>query len=125
MGMPNSKSLYMASTLLSNQVYKARIGTITLDRDCLFWLKADPGIFQRWRSVPLSLAFKGGGGSTFGFQRGEGGSNIGFQRGNSLSFTLSPFLTREKRGDPTIALYFTFLENVLKIMNTKLIMILE
>ena len=61
-----------------------RIGTITLDRDGLcFGIKsgADPGIFQRGSSMPLSLASKGGGESTFGFQRGGGGSNIG-QRGS-------------------------------------------
>jgi hypothetical protein len=41
----------------------------------MFRLKAgaDPGIFVRENSMPLRLAFKGEGGSTFGFQRGEGG----------------------------------------------------
>jgi hypothetical protein len=44
----------------------------------MFRLKAvaDPGIFQRGSFMPLSLAFKGGGESTFGFQRGGEGSPI-------------------------------------------------
>ena len=65
-------------------MYKAKIGTITLDRNCLcfdYKAGADPDIFQRGSSMPLSLASKGGGESTFGFQRGGGGSNIG-QRGS-------------------------------------------
>jgi hypothetical protein len=56
----------------------------------MFRLKTveDSGIFQGGTSMPLSLAFKGGGESTFGFQRGGGGSNIG-QRGSPLSKSLA------------------------------------
>jgi hypothetical protein len=52
----------------------------------MFRLKAgaDPGIFQRGSSMPLSLPFKGGEESTIGFQRGGEGSNIG-QMGSPLS----------------------------------------
>jgi hypothetical protein len=65
-----------------------------------------------------------------GFQRGEssllafecGGSAIGLQKG---SRPLSKYLySNEKKGGAIIALYFAFLENVLIITNTELIMIL-
>jgi hypothetical protein len=85
MGMSSSKSIYMACTLLPNQVCKARTGTITLDRDCLCSVKSRDGsrYFSKGEFYPIKLGFQR---TTFGFQRGEGGSsNIGFQRGTPLS----------------------------------------
>jgi hypothetical protein len=86
------------------------------------WFKAgaDLGIFQTGSSMP----FQREGASNFGFQRLKGSSTIGFQRGKftfkmrNLIIYIVPCSNLEKI--PTIALYFTFSENVLKIMNTKL-----
>jgi hypothetical protein len=86
---------------------------------------ADPGIFQRGSSMPLNLAFEGGG-STIGFQRGR--VYYWFQKGSPLSkciYLHYPCSNGEKVGwfrplDYTLLL----LDNVLKIMNTELIMIL-
>ena len=79
-------------------------------------------------AIALSLAFKGGGRSTFGFQRGGGGATIGFQRGSPLQSAKIIYIVPgsnlgKKRSDH--CKYFAFLENVLKIMNTKLIMMLK
>jgi hypothetical protein len=57
------------------------------------------------------------------FKEGEG-FHYWFSKGESICkmrnlFTLSPVLTGKKGGCPTIALYFTFLENGLVIMSTK------
>ena len=59
--------MYVVAISLSQyQMYKARIGTKTLNKDCLCSLKAgaDPGIFPKGEF----RAIKGCGGSTFGFQ---------------------------------------------------------
>jgi hypothetical protein len=75
------------------------------------------------------LAFKAEGSIHYWLSKG-GGSTIGFQMGSPLSkshlFTLSPVLMGKKgEGVPTIALYFTHLENVLKIINTDFVIILS
>jgi hypothetical protein len=60
----------------------------------------------------------------------RGGSTIGFERESALSKCVTylhivPCSNWEKEGGPTTALCFTSLETFLKIMNTKLNMILE
>jgi hypothetical protein len=80
-----------------------------------FKARADPSIFQRGNSMPLSLAFKTEG-STIGFQRG-GGPLLVFKWGMhlftlSLSPVLSHVLTGGKGGgsDHWIILYSTEIE---------------